>query len=220
MPSASEDLLGFDISNNPASETLQNQKYNKSGKNPLEQDEMAVYWKLIETGTDFKCALLRLHLLCGAPRIDQIVRLLADQIYDDRVVIFDLKGRPGAEPRRHTLVLIDGAKEALKICGKSSPFAISTNSGKTHVAGETLSQWACEIARPTIPTFQTKQLRSGVETLLARLGVSKETRGRIQSHGISGVQDRHYNDYDYFDEIKDALEKMHRFLRTKKQQVA
>ena len=55
-------------------------------------------------------------------------------------------------------------------------------------------------------------MRSGVETLLASLGVSKEIRGRLQSHGISGVQDRHYNAYEYMKEKEDALVLLFQYL--------
>jgi hypothetical protein len=41
--------------------------------------------------------------------------------------------------------------------------------------------------------------------LLARLKVSKDTRGHLQSHGISGVQARHYDGHDYMDEKRGAL---------------
>jgi hypothetical protein len=52
-----------------------------------------------------------------------------------------------------------------------------------------------------------------VETLLARR-ISKEHRGRLQSHGISGVQDRHYDGYEYMDEKRHALETMLSLLET------
>jgi hypothetical protein len=61
------------------------------------------------------------------------------------------------------------------------------------------------IAGAEIEAFQTKRLRSGVETLLARLKVPKEIRGHLQSHGISGVQARYYDGHDYIDEKRAAL---------------
>ena len=39
---------------------------------------------------------------------------------------------------------------------------------------------------------------------MARLNVSKEIRGQIASHGISGVQDNHYDMYDYLDQKREA----------------
>lgn len=57
-----------------------------------------------------------------------------------------------------------------------------------------------------IPGFKTKRIRSGVETLLASAGVSEDIRGRLQSHGVGGVQTCHYNAYDYAKEKHAALE--------------
>lgn len=48
-----------------------------------------------------------------------------------------------------------------------------------------------------IEGFQVKRIRSGIETLLAAQGISREVRGHPQSHGLSGVQARHYDGHDY-----------------------
>lgn len=91
------------------------------------------------------------------------------------------------------------------------PYALSTDGGVTHLAPTTLSNWAQEVAG-AIPDFQAKQIRSGVETLLASVKVSTEIRGRLQSHGISGVQARHYDGHDYLDEKRQALVTLFRLL--------
>lgn len=66
-----------------------------------------------------------------------------------------------------------------------------------------------------IKDFSAKRIRSGVETLLASLKVSKETRGHLQSHGLSGVQHQSYDDYQYQEEIRDALSRLYVALDTK-----
>jgi hypothetical protein len=74
-----------------------------------------------------------------------------------------------------------------------------------------LSNWA-SAAGSGIEDFQTKRIRSGVETLLASARISTDTRGRLQSHGISGVQQRHYDGHDYMDEKRHALETLFKLL--------
>jgi hypothetical protein len=37
------------------------------------------------------------------------------------------------------------------------------------------------------------------------MGVPQEVRARLQSHGLSGVQDRFYVRHDYLAEVRDAL---------------
>jgi hypothetical protein len=65
-----------------------------------------------------------------------------------------------------------------------------------------------------IEEFQTKRIRSGIETLLASARISADHGGRLQSHGISGVQARHYDGHDYMDEKRHALETLLNPLQT------
>ena len=81
------------------------------------------------------------------------------------------------------------------------------------MAATTLSAWAVEAT--ALPDFQAKRIRSGVETLLACARISSDIRGRLQSHGIAGVQNRHYDGHDYMDEKRQALETLHRLLEEK-----
>ena len=110
--------------------------------------------------------------------------------------------------------LIPAAAAALLDCKPRGHFALSTDAGKTHLAAITLSAWAVK-AGAEIPDFQAKRIRSGVETLLASVGVSTEIRGRLQSHGIAGVQARHYDGHDYKAEKRKALETLHKLLNQK-----
>ena len=48
--------------------------------------------------------------------------------------------------------------------------------------------------------------------MLAGARVDKDTRGRLQSHGIAGVQARHYDGHDYVVEKLSALETLFRLL--------
>lgn len=60
--------------------------------------------------------------------------------------------------------------------------------------------------------FQFSDLRRTAETRLAALGVSKDVRAQLQSHGLGGVQARHYDQYEYMDEKRAALEIWEAFL--------
>jgi hypothetical protein len=89
---------------------------------------------------------------------------------------------------------------------RAGEFAISTSGGRLPIEPSTASNWAHETVAEAIPGFQLKRVRSGVETLLASQGVSRETRGHLQSHGLTGVQYRHYDGHDYLPEKRRALE--------------
>lgn len=204
---------GYNIRSNPAADTGADEAANRADKNPLSASELRSYWHVIKGMEGARGAALRLHLLAGGQRIGQLVRLRTADIGDGVVTLFDGKGRPGKPARPHTVPLVPEAAAALRACHPTGDYAISTDGGKTHLAPTTLSAWAVEAgAAAGIEGFQAKRIRSGVETLLASARVSSDVRGRLQSHGIAGVQARHYDAHDYLPEKLHALETLHRLL--------
>ena len=49
-------------------------------------------------------------------------------------------------------------------------------------------------------------------TILTRAEVSKDIRAQLQSHGLSGVQIRHYDRHDYEKEKRQALRVLHAWI--------
>lgn len=203
----------FKVTTNPASETRPTNK-GRIDKNPLRGDELKIYWQAIKKDNTEQGAILQLHLLTGGQRPEQFVKLLTEDINEEQktIAIYDSKGRPGSEPRTHVLPVIPAAEGLFSKISPYGYYALSTQYGNTHIAATTLLRWAQELVKDQLPEFKIKQVRSGVETVLASLGVSKEMRGRLQSHGVSGVQDRHYDGYDYLKEKHEALMTLHQFL--------
>jgi integrase len=203
----------YQITHNPAVDTEPDESQNRAKKQPLTEHDMRRYWRQIETMLNFKGAVLRLHMLTGGQRIEQLVRLRTKHIGAAEILLFDGKGRPGKGVRENPIPLLPAAAAALTDCEPTGEFALSTDGGDTHLAATTLSHWAKDAATEAgIERFQAKRIRSGVETLLAKAGVSQEIRGRLQSHGISGVQARHYDGHDYIDEKRAALKTLHAVL--------
>lgn len=197
----------YDVKTNPADDTEADATQNRPDKKPLTHVQLQAYWQKIKVIPGFKGAVLRLHLLTGGQRIEQLVKLLTEDIGDDLIVLYDKKGRPGKPPRPNSIPLIPAAQTALLGCAPTGNFAISTDEGNTHLAATTLSHWAVEATSDSkaLDGFRAKRIRSGVETILASAGVTADIRGRLQSHGISGVQARHYDGHDYIAEKRQAL---------------
>lgn len=211
-PSIPLSFKRFEIAANPVAETEPDESQNRAAKHPLTSTELATYWRVIERKDGFKGALLRLHFLTGGQRIEQLVNLRTVDVQNNLIVLHDGKGRPGRPPRAHTVPLLREAKKALAECDPTGQFALSTDGGITHVAATTLSDWAVETVGLAVADFQAKRLRSGIETLLASIGVSQDVRGRLQSHGIGGVQSRHYDGHDYLGDKLKALEVLFGFV--------
>lgn len=156
---------GYNVTHNPGADTEPDESANRADKRPLTAEELRSYWQAIKTLPGQRGAVLRLHLLTGGQRIEQLVNLRTENVRDDSITLFDGKGRPGKPPRPHTVLLIPQAAAALLECNPQGTYAISTDGGVTHLAATTLSALAVDAA--TMPDFQAKRIRSGVETILA-----------------------------------------------------
>jgi integrase len=195
----------YNVKANPASDTEPDESANKADKNPLSADELRAYWKTIKYMPGIKGAVLRLHLLTGGQRMEQLVALLVTDVGVGSITIMDGKGRPGKAARPHTVPLIPSASAALQGCSPVGTYVLSIDGGKTHISAYTLSRWA-KAAATGIAEFKAKRIRSGVETILAAAQISQDYRGRLQSHGVAGVQNRHYDGHHYLDEKRHALD--------------
>lgn len=63
--------------------------------------------------------------------------------------------------------------------------------------------------------FTPGDLRRTTENRLAAVGQSKEARGQLQSHGLGGVQKRHYNMHEYAVEKRLALVALFELLKAR-----
>lgn len=217
-PTTPQKFKEYGITHNPAFDCQPDSQASVPDKNPLDREELQTYWDIIKNIPGLKGGALRLHLLAGGQRIEQLLRLkTADFVEGAYFFLHDIKGK-GSVSRRHYIPLTEPIKAALRdIDMPDGEYAISTDpKGKTHLSNATFFHWAKEAVDNKISDFAPKRIRSGVETLLAANGVSQDIRGRLQSHGISGVQSRHYDGHDYLPEKRQALELLYELLEGRK----
>jgi hypothetical protein len=110
-------LKCFNIRSNPVSTTATNPEFNRAAKDPLSHAELATYWTLIRGLDGVMGIALRLHLLLGGQRIQQLVRLLSENVQEDRILLWDIKGPPDEDPRRIDLPLVGLARDLPRIHG-------------------------------------------------------------------------------------------------------
>ncbi|MBA2964988.1 MULTISPECIES: integrase [Ramlibacter] len=183
----------------------------RAEKNPLPLIDLQRYWRELRKKEGSIGAALRLHVAMGGQRPAQLVRLRSADVSAFSVRLMDAKGRR-AEPREHLLPKTDVIARELRQLPKDG-FVLSTDGGTTPMHPTSLTAWAAEVARAAgLQGFQLKRVRSGIETALAEAGVSLHVRGLLQSHGIGGVQERHYDAHEYMAEKRDALDLLIRTL--------
>lgn len=215
---APDALRALNVSRNPARD-LATLDSGQPRDRVLSVAELRAYWRRIDAMPGRQGALLRFHLLTGGQRIAQLIRLQwSDHDHDANtgtgsVRLLDIKGRRRL-PRVHLVPLLPRmAKDLATLRGDGAgPHLFSLTGGKAPatydefrgiidpVVASMVS--AEELASP----FTPGDLRRTVETRLAALGLSEEVRGHLQSHGLSGVQKRHYNFFEYDAEKRAAVE--------------
>lgn len=212
-------LHGFNIASNPVTNIASLSKYNQARDTFLTKTEFKVYWQKIQSINGVSGVALRLCVLLGGQRPFQLLRLQHKDINfeDGTLTQYDIKGRRNS-PRRHVLPLPEQAKDELASLLDNTPYLFSSTGGKVPLNVKTLSNKVIDISKEMVEegvrkeTFQLRDIRRTIETTLASLGVPMEVRAQLQSHGLSGVQARHYDRHDYMEEKRSAMDKLYRLL--------
>ncbi|MBI4290600.1 MAG: site-specific integrase [Betaproteobacteria bacterium] len=204
----------FGLKSNPVALVPRIAEYERAGERVLTETELREFWKALEALPVPQGAFLRFNLALGGQRISQLLRAAwADFDFEANTLLLrDSKGRGGI--RDHLLPLTPFALEQLAPLRElnadaSGPF---TGDGKRAMVLETLSVAVREVSgtlkkKQGIAAFQLRDLRRTCETMLAELGISREIRAHVLSHGrASGVQAKHYDRYSYLPEKRRALE--------------
>jgi integrase len=215
-----KDGVLFGLKYNPAASVPRIAEYDRAGNRTLSPEELKAFWISLDALPVVQAATLRLNLALGCQRPTQLLR--ADWSTFDfsakTLLLRDSKGRGSA--RDHLLPITSFALGCLRPLRELNSLAESpfTDDGRRRMAVETLSKAVSSIARTLkeekgVPRFQMRDLRRTAETMLQGLGVEKEVRAHLLSHGRGqGVQGRHYERYDFLPEKRAALEKWARHL--------
>jgi hypothetical protein len=218
-PVALPQLRALKVTANPARDLATIEGHTTPGERNLSLAELRAYWKHISDPAFHYGPLLRFHLLTGAQRIRQLARATtADIDWDISTIrLYDKKGRR-KKPREHDVPLTPDAIRAMKEMG-SGPYVFSLTGGLTPATSSGIRD-AVMAANDRMADsgeleggrFTPSDLRRTVETRLAAEGISQEDRGHLQSHGLGGVQSRHYDRYRRIDETRAALLTLRRIL--------
>ena len=216
------DFIAYGVKTNPA-EIIATIAVNR-GDRTLTAAELKPYLAAL-SDDDLSDQALKLALFAGGQRMAQLLRAkVSDYDMDTRTLrLWDGKGKRST-PREHLLPLapkaaaiveklIDRARAQEEASAKKEgrePTAGSlwlfSSFGKTQLVDTTPGKRATEISKAMKgEAFDLRDIRRTCETMLAGMGISKDTRAQLLSHGLSGVQAAHYDRHSYTDEKRAAL---------------
>lgn len=212
-------FAAFDVTANPADRLPALAQFNGTRDRALTLPELRAFWtRLAAMPAGARRDAVMACVLLGGQRPAQLLRVTAADldISAATIQLLDPKGRNRAnKPRRHVVPiaadLMPIIEHRRKRCADAdSPlFSITGKAPLTDRACGELVIRLCdamaEAGELERGPFRLCDLRRSAETHLAALGVSSDVRAQIMSHGLHGVQIRHYDRHDYDREKRAAL---------------
>ncbi len=192
-PRRQDDAATFAIQANPVTGTPRVAEWERARSRVLTDAEIAAFIAAAFGRDDALGDVWLLVLLTGA----RLKQLLAAEFGQDTITITDTKGR--ASRAKACVLPITPAMRPLIF---RASLAHSCNIFTVRKAGATM------LPADAMPL----DIRRTVETRLQALGVPRDLRGALLSHGHTGVQARHYEQADLLRAKSDALRRYHRAL--------
>lgn len=229
-PMAPGSAAGFELKVNPAAAvpaTKMAAAYHKVGERTLTVAELRQYLIRLEAvPSETHRLALELQIMAGGQRLQQLLRLTRADVTGSTFTLFDPKGKR-TQPRTHVLPLLPELKERIEQLKVINPVSASNvngnlfaSSGGSVVNAETLSGVVKEISRAMVKAkksatpFRGGDIRRTCETMLSgTLGIHKDVRAQLLSHGVSGVQDVVYDKSTHMKTKEAALRAWIRYLK-------
>jgi hypothetical protein len=222
-PEAAEALRSLGVTHNPVADVSSKglRQFRRARTRALNAHELGTYVGRLEALPDgvARDALL-LSLYLGGQRMQQLLRLEHPDV-DLPARTLMLLDRKGSRvlPRVHVLPvvpqimpIVERLVSAARLVGELCVWG--STSRKTLTTAVARISDAMVAAGEAREPFELRDVRRTCETMMASLKVSKDVRAQIQSHGLAGVQDRHYDRHDYLKEKRSALLKLAKHLET------
>lgn len=227
---APAEMRRLNLRHNPAADLTKVEGASNARDRALTLSEFRAYWQRINALPEPHRSLAVFHVLTGAQRQQQLARLTVDDIDRDApsVTLWDTKGRR-SEPRKHVVPLLPEALEAIDRITGGGDYVFSCNGGKSPV-GVTFMNKLVNRVRAEMEAageqekghFTAGSIRATVETRLAAKPwrISSDVLAHLLSHGMGGVQARHYQHHDFFEEKLEALQALRRMVEGEAEPVA
>lgn len=209
-PMAPTGASGFGLSTNPAASvpsTKMAAAFHNAGERVLTVDELRVYLTHLESvPSEIQRLALELDIMSGGQRLEQLLRLTQTELTPQTFTLFDPKGKR-TKPRTHVLPLLPEISQHIERLKVLSPISETNPTGSLFANTKGAVMYAgtlsgvvraisdeMVLAGESVTQFRGGDIRRTCETMMAEtLGIHKDVRGQLLSHGLSGVQDKVYD---------------------------
>jgi hypothetical protein len=216
----------FKVTTNPVDNVNAAPNAKKKRERNLSFEEVGKLWRLLNSdwernqppNVQLAWRFLRLDLLLGGQRCEQLLRVEVGgvSLEKNEITLWDGKGlRP--VPRKHTLPLVPTAIREVKCLlelakDRDSKYLFSSRiDGKTLTSGpvmQAVSDISKMLEEQGVPSFEYGDLRRTTQNRFQEWDVADRTVQQILSHGLSGVEEAHYNVFEF---LKMKLEVLQRW---------
>jgi integrase len=218
-PKAMRDMR---LTQNPAAMIQKVAGSSHASERALSLAEFRAYWRRIQDLAEPRRSIAMLHVLTGGQRMQQLARVTLADIDRDAMLMrmADGKGRR-QQARIYCVPLLPQALECINNVTGSGQFVFSSNAGLSPMHPSYISDIASDVCAAMAEAgelegdpFTGKVIRATIETRLmkAPYRVSSDVLARLLSHGLGGVQAKHYAHDSMHAEQVEALEKLWRLL--------
>ena len=191
------ELIPFQITVNPAY-GIETEK-TPVGERHLSDKEIKAYLNVLTNSLADQT--LKVGFYAGGQRMAQLVRAKVSDYNNGVLRLKDPKGKRTVA-REHLLPLAPISKSIVEGLIENKPQeALIFN-----ISARTVGSRITELCKDhQLAKFDVKDIRRSVETILASMGINKETRAQLLSHGLGGVQNKIYDKHSYMNEKLSAL---------------
>jgi integrase len=218
------------LTEDPANYIAKVQGSSQASERALSLAEFRTYWKRIQALSEPRRSIAMLHVLTGGQRMQQLSRVTLADIDRDALLMRmqDGKGRR-SQARIYSVPLLPQALECIDLVTGSGSFVFSSNGGLSPMHTSYISDIAADTCAAMAlagelegEPFTGKVIRATVETRLmkAPYRVSSDVLARLLSHGLGGVQAKHYAHDNMHEEQAEALEKLWRLVNNQPEPTA
>lgn len=218
-PKAMRDMR---LTQNPAAMIQKVAGSSQASDRALTLAEFRAYWRRIQELPEPRRSIAMLHVLTGGQRMQQLARVTLADIDRDAMLMrmADGKGRR-QQARIYYIPLLPEALDCINNVTGSGQYVFSSNGGLSPMHTSYISDIASDVCAAMAEAgelggepFTGKVIRATIETRLmkAPYRVSSDVLARLLSHGLGGVQAKHYAHDSMHEEQLEALEKLWRLL--------